>query len=136
MPLYEYTCEECKGVTEVVCSMADAVLGAFCDHCGSDNTTRIFSFNSGNKDYANPIVSQSLAMHPEQIDEHKRLFPEIKVTDDGCPVFSNYADHEAYLKKTGFTKLPGKRNLRPKSRNGVTVIRASDIAQEMENAKR
>jgi len=135
MPLYEFQCSKCFHVTSVVAPMNAVPKTVDCERGCAYQTRRLFSFNTGNVDYANPIVSQSLAMHPEQIDEHKRLFPEIKVTDDGCPVFSNYADHEAYLKKTGFTKLPGKRNPRPKSRNGVTVIRASDIAQEMENAK-
>jgi putative FmdB family regulatory protein len=136
MPLYEFQCGECGHVTGVIAPMSSVPTTTPCEMGCSLPSTRIFSFNSGNVDYANPIVSQSLAMHPEQIDEHKRLFPDIPVTPDGCPVFSNFADHEAYLKKTGFVKIPGKRNTRPKSRNGVTVIRASDIMQEKANAKR
>ena len=133
MPLYEFKCGECGHVTGVTAPMKAAPIGENCESCGSMNTSRIFEFREGNRDYATPIVSQSLAMHPEQIGEHRRLFPEIKVTDDGCPVFSNYADHDAYLKKTGFQKNPGKRL--PRSRNGVTVIKMSDIIQERENAK-
>lgn len=135
MPLYEFQCGACGHVTGVIAPMSSVPTTAPCEMGCSLPAARIYSFNSGNVDYAVPIVSQSLAMHPEQIDEHKKLFPDIPVTEDGCPVFSNFADHEAYLKKTGFTKLPGKRNPRPKSRNGVTVIRASDIMQEKANAQ-
>jgi len=110
--------------------MADSVLGAFCNHCGSDKTFRLLSaVHVGNKEYGSPIVSQSLAMNPNQIGEHNRMFPDVKVTEEGCPIFTSYKQHDDYLQKTGFSKQPGKKNRR--SRAGVTVIKASDIAREM-----
>jgi len=133
MPLYEYKCEDCGHVTGVVCRMADVPLVAVCDGCGSDNTIRQYGFHGGNKEYGSPIVSQSLAMNPNQITEHNRMFPDVKVTDEGCPVFTNYKQHDDYLQKTGFSKQPGKKNRR--SRAGATVIRLSDITQEMNNGK-
>lgn len=128
MPLYEFTCEECGHITNVVCRMADVPATAVCDNCGSDNTIRQYGFTDGQREYATPIVSQSLAINPEQAAEHRRLFPDIKLVDDQCPVFENYSQHEAYLKKTGFRKNPGKRNPRPKSCNGVTRYKLSDFA--------
>jgi hypothetical protein len=55
--------------------------------------------------YARVRVSDSLAMSPEQIPEHKRLFPDVDVRPDGRPVFENVKQHDNYLKKTGFRKL-------------------------------
>lgn len=135
MPLYEFKCEDCGHITPVVCRMADVPPVAVCAGCESNNTIRLFGFTDGQREYATPLVSQSLAMNPEQIGEHQRLFPDIQVTPDGCPVFTNFAQHDEYLKRTGFQKLPGKRNPRPKSRNGVTVIRASDVKQELQERK-
>ena len=60
------------------------------------------------------IVSHSLAMHPDQIKEHKQRFPDIKVTDDGCPVFTNTQAHDKYLKAIGWKKVPGRKRRRSK----------------------
>jgi hypothetical protein len=113
--------------------MADVPAGAVCDDCGSDNTIRLFGFTDGQREYATPLVSQSLAMSPEQIGEHRRLFPDVQVTPDGCPVFTSFSQHDAYLKKTGFQKLPGKR--KAKSHRNVTRITASEIKQELQERK-
>ena len=129
MILLDHVCPKCGHITEGF----DRHELCRCERCDPKNTSNVFGGHVGNKEYAQPIVSQSLAMNPDQIADHNRLFPDVAVTPDGCPVFTSYAQHDAYLKKTGFVKNPGKRNPRSKSRNGVTVIRASDIKQEMEN---
>ena len=133
MPLYEFQCEECGCVTGVIAPMSAVPTSAECDQCGRFTPNRVFGFHDGNREYGVPIVSQSLAMNPNQIADHNRMFPDIRVTDEGCPVFTSYQQHDAYLHKTGFSKQPGKKNHR--SRAGVTVIKLSDIAQEMNNGK-
>jgi hypothetical protein len=59
--------------------------------------------------YQRSIISDSLAMHPDQIPEHNRMFPDVKVHKDGRPEFTNYKQHQTYLEKTGFVKMPGKK---------------------------
>jgi hypothetical protein len=113
--------------------MASVPRTAVCSACGKETSNRVFGFNSGNREYAQPLVSQSLAMSPEQIGEHQRLFPDVQVTPDGCPVFTNFSQHEAYLKRIGFQKLPGKR--KAKSHRNVTRITASEIKQELQERK-
>jgi hypothetical protein len=49
-----------------------------------------------------------MAISPDQIEEHGKLFPDVKVLPDGCIQFDNYQQHDDYLKKTGFQKLPQK----------------------------
>lgn len=64
--------------------------------------------NVGDREYRRPIVSQSLAVGPHQVAEHRRQFPDIEITDEGCPVFRSYRQHDAYLKKIGAVKRPQK----------------------------
>lgn len=48
MPVYEYTCAQCRHVTEAIRRMADADKPQPCEECGSGRTTREFSlFNAG-----------------------------------------------------------------------------------------
>lgn len=80
---------------------------------------RVYSFSpAGVRDYKTPLISQSLAMNPSQIAEHKKHFPDVEVTPDGCPVFTNYRQHDEYLEKTGFVKNPN-RGGRTHTRFGV-----------------
>jgi hypothetical protein len=65
-------------------------------------------FHTASDSYAKPIVSDSLAVSIDQIAEHRRQFPDIKMTDQGQPVFDKYSTHEAYLEKTNFKKDPAK----------------------------
>ena len=108
MPLYTFKCEQCEERTTVRRTMADSGKPFVCG-CGSKETGRDFQAEhagAGDKEYGETRYSQSLAMSPDQIEEHKRLFPDIKVRADGCPGFDSYRQHDDYLKKTGFVKLP------------------------------
>ncbi len=58
--------------------------------------------------YAKGVVSQALAISPEQIEEHRKLFPGVEVLPDGCIKFDSYKQHDNYLKKAGFQKSPQK----------------------------
>ena len=79
----------------------------------------------GTHDYATPLISESLAMHPEQIAEHRQRFPNVEVQPDGCPVFHNTQQHRRYLKEIGWNKQPqrrkslGRTKLPPKSRQHI-----------------
>ena len=48
MPVYEYECDKCHGVTEALRKMADADQPQVCHKCGSEQTHRIRSvFTAG-----------------------------------------------------------------------------------------
>ncbi len=50
MPIYEYTCEECKHTTEAMRRMAEADEPLACEACGSERTRRdqsVFAASSG-----------------------------------------------------------------------------------------
>ena len=109
MPTYCYRCPIHGGI-EVGKPMTDSDNDEFCDECGN-KLIRDFGnehVNSGNKEYGQTKYSDSLAVSPDQIQEHKQTFPDIKVDDQGRPGFDNYQQHDKYLEKTGFVKAPQK----------------------------
>ncbi len=113
MPQYCYTCPKCEIPVKVVKLMADANKNERCPRCGfmlrRDFKAEGVLVGAGRRSYHKPIVSASMAMHPDQIPEHRRLHPDIQVTADGQPVFDNFADHEKYMKKCNIEKVPQKR---------------------------
>lgn len=114
MPLYEYKCKHCGAKLDVFRPIVDCDKPWKC-HCGKQ-MHRMFSFHAVSKGngYRRHIVSDSLAMNPSQIPEHKRLFPDIEVTPAGQPVFDNYKKHDEYLKKINMVKQPQKKRIKSK----------------------
>lgn len=64
---------------------------------------------SESRGYSKEIVSEAFAIDPDRIDEFHQRFPDIPVDNDGCPHFTNFKQHENYLKETG-TRKEIKRN--------------------------
>ena len=78
-----YLCPECNAMLEIVtCSTVN------------DNKPEIMG-----TPYKVPIHSDSLAIMPDQVEEHKKLFPNIPLDDENRPVFTNTKDHHEYLNK-------------------------------------
>ena len=117
MPRYSFLCPECGRTEEIVRHMANSSNSAWC-RCGCEMNRDFQAENvmvgAGRRSYSKPIVSDSLAILPDQIPEHRKMFPNIEVTKEGQPVFDNYSDHEAYLKKCNFEKVPQKKKKRGK----------------------
>ncbi len=112
MPQYCYFCPKCKIPVNFVKLMADAYKNEWCPRCGfilrRDFRSEGVLVGAGKRSYHKSIISDSMAMNPDQIPEHKRLHPDIEVTSDGRPVFDNFADHEKYMKKCNIEKMPQK----------------------------
>jgi hypothetical protein len=70
---------------------------------------------AGTKEYTTPLHSDSLAITPGQVAEHKQLFPNIEIDNECRPVFHNYTEHDNYLKATGFVKKS--QRIRAKGKN-------------------
>ena len=103
MPQYDFACD-CGHKQSVVWSMKKSKHILCCPECGN-SMYREYNFCVGGRDYYKPIISDSLAISPEQISEHREQFPDVEVLSDGRPKFSNYKQHDDYLKKTGFRKV-------------------------------
>lgn len=111
MPMYSYICTKCYYLAKIIKPMTESDKVEVCTLCGYQmrRDFRADLFNTPHGSYGVPIVSDSLAVSIDQIEEHKQMFPDIEVTKEGQPVFRNFKQHEAYLKKTGFVKSPKKK---------------------------
>lgn len=108
MPVYDYECDDCGEQVQEMRSIADRRNESECLLCGGNMSKVILSAAAIHGNYDRPIVSDSMAVSIDQIAEHKRLFPDIRITDQGQPIMENFTQHEAYLKKSGLIKWPGK----------------------------
>lgn len=54
--------------------------------------------------YKVAIHSDSLAISPDQVAEHKREFPNIEIDDQCRPVFTHKKTHQEYMDKCGVRK--------------------------------
>ena len=120
MPFYDFWCPDCNTQEEILCTVSKRPREGdgtcpVCPECKKGMVRKYMGqCVGGNKEYGTPLVSDALAMNPEQIPEHNRLFPDIKVAPDGRPVFETYNQHDKYLKATGFQKMPQK--IKPKGK--------------------
>lgn len=112
---YDFSCPECGAKQEVVRPVVYRDSPVMCK-CGVSMKRKYgFRVGAGRKQrYARSIVSDSLAIHPDQIPEHRRMFPNIEVTSEGQPVFDNFTDHEDYLNKCNVQKLPQRKRFNKK----------------------
>lgn len=115
LPFYCFVCDSCGKKLTALRTMKHRNDVASCE-CGEsmhrDLPAEAPHAQSRGRDYSKPIHSNSLAISPSQVAEHKRLFPNVKLDSECRPVFDNYTDHNKYLEKTGFVKMPTKRKRR------------------------
>ena len=115
MPIYGFQCKEHNTYEEVLCA-AKGRPGTGddgcpkCPECGKDMVEdwRPRNGRQTSTSYGSGVISDSLAISPDQIEEHHKLFPGVDVLPDGRIKFDNYKQHDNYLKQTGFRKLPQK----------------------------
>lgn len=106
MPMYTYLCPDCIHEEEVLKPMSEFDRVEQCSNCGAvmnRNFQADLPHTAADR-YDTPIISDSMAISVEQTAEHKRLFPDIKLTNQGQPIFDRYSQHEAYLKKCNYAK--------------------------------
>ena len=73
-----------------------------CSECGADMRWDLGGNVSGCSDYEH--ISESLGIHPDQIQEHRKLFPNIDVIPDGRLRFTSTKQQERYANTCGFDK--------------------------------
>lgn len=89
-----------------------------CPKCGED-MAMIAVVAGRNGDYHH--TSDSLAIHPDDIPVHRRLYPGIEVTPQGQPQFTSPKQQEAYaLKSAGCYKKEQKKRTRRLGRVRIT----------------
>lgn len=101
MPVHRFVCDMCNAVVEDT----DTQKTHYCPECHKPMRWDL-NFNAQSSSYEH--VSDSLAIHPEQIPEHRKLFPDIEVLPDGRPRFTSAKRQEKYANRCGFDKKPQK----------------------------
>jgi putative FmdB family regulatory protein len=108
MPLYVYKCPKCGFVDEISKPMSASNTVETCRQCGvvldRDYTAEVRTTNS-DYDNGHEIHSDSLAIHPSQIEEHHKRYPNVPL-DRACrPVFTSVRQREKYLEGRGVIKV-------------------------------
>jgi putative FmdB family regulatory protein len=112
MPHYMYRCPECQWADEVIKPMSACNSVETCRQCHAvmerDFSAEVATSNSDTHN-ARPIHSDSLAIHPDQIGEHRQRYPSVDL-DAACrPVFTSVKQREKYLESRGVVKVPHRR---------------------------
>ncbi len=71
-----------------------------------ENCGEVFGIN--NAPYRKPLHSDALGMQPDDVAEHREMFPDVEIDSENRPVFTNANQHEKYMKKVGIQKTPQK----------------------------
>jgi len=108
MPEYHYRCD-CGNTLVVDKSMSNCHDTEICVECSAEMYRDYHAENTttnGGDHEARPLHSDALAIHPSQIDEHHRLYPDVPLDNKCRPVLTRYKQREAYLKARGVEKIP------------------------------
>ena len=97
MALHTFICDGCGMAVD-----DESTHVHVCPTCGFQMRWDLRGIGIRQGDYHH--VSHSLAMHPDQIPEHRKAFPGIEVQPDGCPVFTSPKQQERYAHACGFEK--------------------------------
>lgn len=112
MPFFNFKCDVCGFERDTLRYVRPNEREVMCRECGgpttqireSEATINFVVDPRADRFYLNELHSDSLGIAPSQVAEHRRLFPEIPIDDVCRPVFTNFKDHDNYLKATGFWK--------------------------------
>lgn len=114
MPLYSFICPGCGRKDERMRVMKNAGKKCMCT-CGvrmNRDLAADIPFASG--EYHRAVHSDSLAISPDQREEHLKTFPNIKLDSQNRPVFDNFQNHQAYLDKCNLVKE--RKKIKPKGK--------------------
>lgn len=99
---HEFVCDKC----DITIIDSDTKNTHYCSKCGGDMRWNLRGVGIADGDYNH--ISDSLAISPDQIAEHRGHFPNIDVLSDGRLHFTSVKQQSKYLDATGFYKHPQK----------------------------
>ena len=98
MVVHRFVCDSCGTVIEDT----NTKYVHKCTKCGADMRWDLTGNVSGRGDYEH--ISESLAIHPDQIPEHRQKFPSVGTLPDGRLRFTSTKQQERYANRCGFDK--------------------------------
>lgn len=112
-----YYCPKCDADKPLIRVTRQTDEDDLCETCGARGYYAYIKSTgqiSGDKNYSHPIHSNSLAISPAQVAEHKKRFPNIKIDSECRPVFDNYVEHDKYLQACNIDKK--EQRIKPKGK--------------------
>ncbi|MEN6333487.1 MAG: hypothetical protein ABFE01_04450 [Phycisphaerales bacterium] len=113
MPTYAFKCPACGWTDEIAKPMAASNSVETCRQCCAvmDRDYAAEGFRTTADSYNREIHSDALAIHPDQAEEHRRLYPDVPL-DAACrPVLRNFAQHEKYIEARGVVKPSSRKEI-------------------------
>lgn len=110
MPLYCYQCEECRCITEEFVHLSEgAPMVVCCEKCGGDALRSLTAEHNGalSRRQKYPFLCWTAGIHPDQIPEARRMFPDHEYTPDGDMVFRSMQHRKKCLRDIGMVDLDG-----------------------------
>jgi ssDNA-binding Zn-finger/Zn-ribbon topoisomerase 1 len=98
MVVHKFVCGSCGSVVKDT----NTKYVHKCPKCGADMRWDLGGNVSGRGDYEH--ISDSLAIHPDQIPEHRQKFPGVDIIPDGRLRFTSTKQQERYANRCGFDK--------------------------------
>lgn len=103
MPVYAFQCLSCGEKNELVRSVEARGEPSPCPVCTlpMERDIRGEYVHSTDQGYQRPIYSEAAGVHPSQVQEAKRHFPDHEFTPDGRMVFRSHAQRKRQLRELG-----------------------------------
>lgn len=112
MPIYEYACEDCGIHEDIPRPVEFRDFSAECKECGGSMVRCMSAPRIHADSYDKPIHSDALAIHPDQVAEHQKLYPDVPLDSQCRPILSKFSQHEKYINARGVYKAPSLRSKR------------------------
>jgi len=110
---WTFVCEQCRRVLEKDMSPFDDNMNrVYSTECCDKYMQRVFpnhkQFHILGAPYIRTKYSDSLAVSISQIEEHKKMHPDVKIDAQGRPGFDTVQQQDRYLDAIGMRKDPQK----------------------------
>jgi putative FmdB family regulatory protein len=106
MPMYEYLCTSCKKRFDAPQSIAERDNPIVCECGGRAERDKIASMQPHSETgFGTEMLSDALGVHPDQIPEARRRFPDHRFHPDGRMVIGSAGERKRVMRDLGFHDL-------------------------------
>lgn len=107
MPMYTYKCAACEKQDTDYRTIENRNEPMECE-CGQKMQRDVFAESpKTHNDYYKTVYSDAMGIHPDQVSEHRKAYPDIPVTNDGRVIVRSHTEHRRIMKKLGFYDKAG-----------------------------
>lgn len=104
--IHKFSCPK-HGRFEKFVWHADAAKGVKCEKCGKSCEMVLVSGKHAGMDYDQPVLSDAMGVHPDQLAAERKRHPDLNFTDDGRVILRNHYERKKVMKRLGFFDKDG-----------------------------